>query len=187
MKKIDQDLDRHTSHGLTVAFKGNRPFKCFTGSEDTKVNFFKGPPFQYEKVIDGAHNKFVNIIRCHPGNEFVISAGSDMTFVVYDATTGEIKQKKDKVHTGSIYSLAFFDSGKKFVTCSADKTLKVWAFEGLELLHTLHVSAKPSVEDMQVGVTVTDQYLISVSLSGIINYWNLSSLQGEVIAAPDFV
>jgi WD40 repeat protein len=89
LKKIDQSLDKHTSHGLTVALKGNRPFKCFTGSEDTKVNFFKGPPFVFEKTIEG-HKRFVNILRCHPGNEFVVSSGSDMNLVVYNSSTGEI-------------------------------------------------------------------------------------------------
>lgn len=148
LKKVDQDLDKHTSHGLTVAFKGNKPYKCFTGSQDTHVNFFKGPPFTYEKHIDGAHSKFVNIIRCHPNNESVISAGADMTLIVYDATTGDIKEKKEKIHEGSIYSLAFFDKGAKFVTCSADKTCKIWKWEGLELLHTLKISPKPQVDDM---------------------------------------
>ena len=186
LKKVDQDLDKHTSHGLSVAFKGNRPFKVFTGSEDTKVNFFKGPPFKYEKTIEGAHSRFVNIIRAHPGNEFVVSSGSDMNLVVYNSSTGEITQTKEKIHNGSIYSLTFFDGGNKFVTCSADKTVKVWKWEGLELLHTLNVSPKPGVQDMQVGVTVTEQYIISLSLSGILNFWNLEGLSGESIAAPDF-
>jgi WD40 repeat protein len=170
-----------------VAFKGNRPFKLFTGSQDTHVNFYKGPPFAWEKQIEGAHNKFVNVVRTHPSNEFVISAGSDMTMIVYDAATGDIKEKKDKIHTGSVYSLAFFDGGKKFVTCSADKTLKIWKWEGLQLLHTLNINAKPQVDDMQVGVTVTDQHIISLSLNGVFNFWNLDQLEGEVIDAPHFV
>lgn len=185
MKKIDQDLDKHTSNGLSVAFKGNRPFKVFTGSEDTKVNFYKGPPFNFEKTIDG-HSRFVNVVRCHPGNEFMVTSGSDMSLVVYNSTTGEITQTKEKIHAGSIYSLTFFDGGNKFVTCSADKTVKVWKWDGLELLHTLNVSPKPTVEDMQVGVTVTNQYIISLSLSGVLNFWNIEGLSGETVAIPDF-
>ncbi len=110
-----------------------------------------------------------------------------MTMIVYDAATGDIKEKKDKIHTGSVYSLAFFDGGKKFVTCSADKTLKIWKWEGLQLLHTLNINAKPQVDDMQVGVTVTDQHIISLSLNGVFNFWNLDQLEGEVIDAPHFV
>jgi WD40 repeat protein len=82
--------------------------------------------------------------------------------------------------------LEFFDGGNKFVTCSADKTVKVWKWEGLELLHTLNVSPKPGVQDMQVGVTVTNEYIISLSLSGILNFWNLEGLSAESVAAPDF-
>jgi hypothetical protein len=40
---------------------------------------------------------------------------------------------------------------------------------------------------MQVGVTVTEQYIISLSLSGVLNFWNLEGLEGESVAAPDFV
>ena len=57
-----------------------------------------------------------------------------MKFVVYDSKTGEITQTKEKVHNGSIYSIFFFEGGAKFATCSADKTVKIWAWEGLELL-----------------------------------------------------
>lgn len=153
----------------------------FTGSEDTNINFFKGPPFNLEKTIDTAHSKFVNIVRTHPGNQFVVSAGSDLNLVVFDANTGEIVQKKEKIHDGSIYSIQFFDSGNKMVTCSADKTVKVWKWDGLELLHTLIVSEKPSVEDMQVGVAVTKEYIISLSLKGVFNYWKIAELEGEKI------
>jgi WD40 repeat protein len=181
LKKIDQDLDRHTANALTVTFKGDRPFKVFTGSEDTNVNFFKGPPFNLEKTIDNSHTKFVNVVRAHPGNKFVVSAGSDLNLVIYNAETGEITEKKEKIHDGSIYSIVFFDGGNKMVTCSADKTLKVWKWDGLELLHTLIVSDKPAVEDMQVGVVVTKDYIISLSLKGVLNYWKLSELEGETV------
>lgn len=51
LKKVDQVLGNHTNWGNSVSFKGNRPFKVFTGSEDTCVNFFKGPPFTFEKQL----------------------------------------------------------------------------------------------------------------------------------------
>lgn len=181
LKKLDQDLDRHTSHGLAVAFKGDRPFKIFTGSEDTNVNFYKGPPFVLEKTINAAHNKFVNVVRTHPSNKFVVSAGSDLNLVVYNSENGEIISKTEKIHDGSIYSIQFFEGGNKMVTCSADKTVKVWKFEGIELLHTLIISDSPVIEDMQVGVAVTKDYIISLSLKGVLNYWKLADLQGEKI------
>ena len=164
-----------------MTFKGDRPFKVFTASEDTNVNFFKGPPFNLEKTIDSAHSKFVNVVRTHPSNQFVVSSGSDLNLVVFDANTGEITQKKEKIHDGSIYSIQFFDGGNKMVTCSADKTVKVWKWDGLELLHTLIVSEKPTVEDMQVGVAVTKEYIISLSLKGVFNYWKIADLEGEII------
>ena len=67
------------------------------------------------------------------------------------------------------------------VTCSADKTVKVWKWDGLELLHTLIVSEKPVVEDMQVGVAVTKDYIISLSLKGVFNYWKITELDGDKI------
>lgn len=48
---MDQELRNHTAWGNSVTFKGDRPYKIFTGSEDATVNFYKGPPFAFEKQL----------------------------------------------------------------------------------------------------------------------------------------
>ena len=50
---------------------------------------------------------------------------------VYDGKSGEIREIIDKQngHKGSIYSLSFNNDGSQFITCSADKTTKLWDFE----------------------------------------------------------
>ena len=51
MKKTGKFLKNHTGPGNTVAFKGTRPYKLFSGSDDSTINLNKGPPFQFEKKL----------------------------------------------------------------------------------------------------------------------------------------
>lgn len=133
MKKFDQDLTHHTGAGNSVSFKANRPFKVFTGSEDSTVNFFKGPPFKFEKTLRH-HKNFVNCVRVNPANTVCASVSSDKKITLMDATTSDIIIEKEAAHAGSIYSIAWWEDGSKFATCSADKTVKIWNAEDLTLL-----------------------------------------------------
>ena len=84
----------------------------------------------------------------------------------------EIADKKNG-HKGSIYEVCWAPDGKSFVTCSADKTCKVWDYESGAVTHTFKPCDKPAVTDMQVTCLWLGDYLLSVSLSGRINYWKL--------------
>lgn len=77
---------------------------------------------------------------------------------------------KNNQHKGSIYEISFSKDGKHFVTSSADKTCKIWNFESGDVVHTYTFSDKPTIQHMQVGVLWMDKFIISVSLSGHINY-----------------
>ena len=51
-----------------------RPFRCATGSEDTEVNFYEGPPFKLKQNHKN-HSNTVNCVRFHPsGDRFVTVA-----------------------------------------------------------------------------------------------------------------
>ena len=133
MKKFDQDLDHHTGMGNTLAFKRERPYKIFTGSEDSTVNLFKGPPFKFEKTFR-YHKNFVNCVRINPAGTIAASVSSDKKICLMDSSTGDIILEKENCHTGSIYSISWWEDGSKFVTCSADKTVRIWNADDLELL-----------------------------------------------------
>jgi len=60
------------------------------------------------------------------------------------------------------------------LTCSGDKTVKIWDVESGHCKTTFNISKKPQVEDMQISCLWHDEYLISVSLSGAINYLDVA-------------
>ncbi|KAJ9169572.1 hypothetical protein P3X46_017748 [Hevea brasiliensis] len=52
---------------------------------------------------------------------------SDKKIVQWDMNTGQITQEYDQ-HLGAVNTVTFVDSNRRFVTSSADKSLRVWEF-----------------------------------------------------------
>jgi WD40 repeat protein len=78
-------------------------------------------------------------------------------------------------HNGSIYSVAWNPASNKFLTASADKTVKLWDADSLTCETVFTFSDDPQVGDFQVGVLWTATHMLSVSLNGNINILDASS------------
>lgn len=183
MKKTDQELSGHGARALSCAYKQSRPYKLYTGSEDTSINVYTVSGYNMTKNIK-IHKGFVNCIRTSPDSKWFVSCSADKSIVISSIETDEVINVIANAHGGSVYSATWFEDSSKFATCSADKTVKVWSCQG-DLLSTLLVSATPAIEDMQMGVIKVKGYLISVSLSGNLNLWKEESLTAEKIDQPD--
>lgn len=160
---------------LCCDFKPNRPFRVIGGSEDHNVYYYKGPPFKFEASCND-HANVVRGIAFSPDGSKYISCSSDKKILAFDGKTGKLikvisdgKGKNDH-HKGSIYELSWNSDGTKFVTSSADKTCKIWEYETGSVLFTYKFADKPTLDDMQVSCLWLDSYIISISLSGKINY-----------------
>ena len=104
----------------------------------------------------------------------LVSVGSDKKIWLYDGKTGEpTKQVGEGEHTGSIFGVAWAKDSRRFVTASADQTVKIWDAEAGKCVHTwrLGEEGKVSIPDQQVGVCwPRDGLVISVDLEGNLNY-----------------
>ena len=81
------------------------------------------------------HEKFVNAVRFSPDGARVLSVGSDRKGIFLDGKTGQqlsVWDLKD-AHQSSIYMCAWSGDAKQILTCSADKTAKLWNAETLAL------------------------------------------------------
>lgn len=183
MKKTDLEIKGHSLRALTCAYKPNRPYKLYTGSEDTTINSYVVSGYSLNKQIK-THKGFVNCARASADGKHLVTVSVDKTIVIHNIETDEPVKTIENAHDGTIYSLSWFPDGSKFATCSADKTVKVWSAEG-ELLSTLHVAEKPTVDDMQMGVVKVNDFLVSVSLSGAINLWKDETLSYGKVEKPD--
>ncbi|CAF0949424.1 unnamed protein product [Brachionus calyciflorus] len=156
----------------SVDLKPTRPFRCVVASEDNSLCYFEGPPFKWKKTLN-EHQRFVNVVRYSPNGEKFASGGADGKLFVYDGKTGdflyEIKEN-ESAHNGGIYSLCWDPTSQLILTVSGDKTAKLWKVE--EKLLVKEFKFGDGIEDQQVGCLWQNNNVLTVSLSGQINYIN---------------
>lgn len=177
LKKTDQDLVGHSMRALTCSFKPTRPFKLYTAGEDQSINVYGLPGWELNKTL-ALHSGFVNSLRVNREGTILASCSGDKSIVLTSTATDEQVVKVAEAHEGSLYGVSWSLDDQRFATCSADKRVKVWSNEG-KLLAQLSVSENPGVPDMQMGVAWVHNGLLSVSLSGAINFWTEESISAN--------
>ncbi|GLD96615.1 hypothetical protein PINS_up005298 [Pythium insidiosum] len=165
----------HQKRILSVDYKPTRPFRIMTASEDFNVCVFEGPPFKFKQNNNNIHSNFVNCVRYSPNGELAVSVGSDKLMCLYDGKTGDLLDKFPEAHKASIYSVAWSPDGTQLLTSSADKTVLLWDVATRSVLKTFTFSSSPQIKDMQVAVVWKNEHLVSLSLSGDLNYLDLEN------------
>ena len=177
-----------------VAISPSRPFRAATVADDNQLVFYHGPPFRFNSA-SRSHSKFVYDVAFSPDGKSLVSVGADAKAYLYDGKTGESKGalNADGGHKGSIFAVGWEKSSARVVTASADQTIKLWDVESnkvvqyLPLLSLGHLTdfrrtwlfgSGSSVPHQQVGTVFTTSSaapIVSLSLSGILNYLDPSS------------
>uniref|UniRef100_A0A8C5LRC3 WD repeat domain 1 n=1 Tax=Leptobrachium leishanense TaxID=445787 RepID=A0A8C5LRC3_9ANUR len=153
----------------SVDIKQTRPYRVATCSDDNATAFFEGPPFKF-KFTSIDHSRFVNCVRFSPdGNRFA-TCGADGQIFLYDGKNGEkIGNLGDgKAHDGGIYAISWSGDSAHLLSSSGDKTAKIWDVAANTAVTTFHIGS--DMLDQQLGCLWQKDYLLSVSLSGYINY-----------------
>ncbi|RUS29490.1 quinon protein alcohol dehydrogenase-like superfamily, partial [Jimgerdemannia flammicorona] len=101
---------------------------------------------------------------------------------LYDGKTGEKLHElvsADQHHTGGIFSVAWSPDSSRLLTSSADSTVKIWDVQAQSVVRTFDLSTAAATPDtQQVGNLWQGDHLLSLALSGEINYLDPNS--GEV-------
>ena len=122
------EISGHSSLIISGDIRQVRPYKLVTCGEDYQVNFYEGPPFKLKK-INKIHNNYATSVKFSPEGDHFISVGYDKKIVLYDfkESNGEIiaDEKTEGSHKSAICCVNWLNS-KEFLTCSLDKTVKVW-------------------------------------------------------------
>jgi WD40 repeat protein len=181
------EITGHSAQINTVAIKPQRPYRAVTGSDDTSLAFFHGPPFKFNTSIRGNHQRFIYGTAFSPDGTMLVSVGADKKIFMYDGKTGELTgQIGADEHKGSIFSVSWASDSKQFVTSSADQTVKIWDPATGKCTQTWRLGPDTvSIPHHQVGVVwARPDLIISLSLSGELNYLAPGTSEPTRIVSP---
>ncbi|KAL5290089.1 WDR1 family protein [Megaselia abdita] len=154
-------------------FRPTRPFRIVTGSEDNTIGIFEGPPFKF-KMTKQDHSRFVQAVRYSPDGKFFASAGFDGKVFLYDGTSSDlIGEFGSPAHKGGVYAVAWKPDSTQILTCSGDKTCRLWNVETRELVTEFIMGS--TVDDQQVSCLWQGEHLLTASLSGSISYLDVNN------------
>lgn len=157
----------------SVDFRPTRPFRIVTASEDNTIAVFEGPPFKF-KCTKQEHTRFAQAVRYSPNGSLFASAGFDGKIFLFDGATSELKGEiGSPAHKGGVYGIAWSPDGKQLLSCSGDKTCAIWDVETMQRTVTFNMGN--AVENQQVSCLWQGKNLLSVSLSGVINYLDVDN------------
>lgn len=149
-------------------FRPARPFRIVTGSEDNTIGIFEGPPFKFKKTKQD-HTRFVQAVRYSNDGKFFASGGFDGKVFLYDGNTSDlISEIGSPAHKGGVYGVAWKPDGTQLLTASGDKTCRLWDVETKQLI--VEFPMGNTVDDQQVSCLWQGEHMLTVSLSGFINY-----------------
>ncbi|XP_059051926.1 actin-interacting protein 1 [Achroia grisella] len=157
----------------SVDFRPTRPFRIVTASEDNTIAVFEGPPFKF-KCTKQEHTRFAQAVRYSPDGSLFASAGFDGKIYLYDGATSELKGEiGSPAHKGGVYGISWSPDGKQLLSCSGDKTCAIWDIETLQRATLFNMGT--AVENQQVSCLWQGNHLLTISLSGVINYLDVDN------------
>jgi WD40 repeat protein len=166
------------------------PHRAITGSEDFNINLYQGSSYELKKTIK-EHKNFVSGVKFSPDSSKFVSVSFDKKIVIYEALEGEVlytlaQDKSAGNHTMAIIGVCWLND-YTLATCSLDKTLKIWDLNEKAVKYTLYPKEKSSLglPEMFCGINSNGSYIITISLSGVQNFWQISKLEDGKL--PDFV
>lgn len=158
---------------ISCSIKQNRPYRLATGGEDFDVNHFNGVPFKWQRRVDSKSNRFINAVRYAPSGELYAVGSSAKLIELFDGKSGDRIGELPQEHKGGVYSLSWSEDGSKLLSASGDKTCKLWDVEAKKCISTFTFGQ--STLDQQYGTLWQGEHLLSVSLSGHINYLDVNN------------
>ncbi|CAF1299485.1 unnamed protein product [Didymodactylos carnosus] len=162
----------------SVDFKPTRPFRAITGSEDNSVSFFDVPSTQLKTTLLNHEKSVYGVQYCPDGEKFASSSADGRVFL-YDGKSGEKKSELGlPAHTGNIYGLCGDPTSQYILTTSDDNTAKIWDVKNRNIIRNFAMGC--DLKDQQVGCLWQGNHIITISLSGYINYLDKNTLNAPI-------
>jgi F-box and WD-40 domain protein 1/11 len=119
----DHPLEAHTECVYTIQYSGKY---LVSGSRDHTMRVWN---LDTQRLIHKPLVGHTASVLClqfdeRPEQDIIISGGSDCRVILWKLSTGRIIKEMEQAHSESVLNLRFDD--RYLVTCSKDKTIKVW-------------------------------------------------------------
>jgi pre-mRNA-processing factor 17 len=116
----------HTKGIRTAEFAGSGGGQFVSSSFDKSVKLWDTETGAIVTSFD-TMNSISFSLGTHPAHPSILLAGINKKIVQFDTRTGDNLQEYD-YHLDAVNSITFVDEGRKFITSSDDKTIRVWEF-----------------------------------------------------------
>jgi F-box and WD-40 domain protein 1/11 len=115
--------EAHTECVYTIQYSGKY---LVSGSRDKSIRIWNLDTLRLVHPPLTGHSASVLCLQFdeRPEQDIVVSGGSDCRVILWKFSTGRIIKEIEKAHSESVLNLRFDD--RYLVTCSKDKTIKVW-------------------------------------------------------------
>ncbi|KAI8935399.1 hypothetical protein NX059_007980 [Plenodomus lindquistii] len=115
--------EAHTECVYTIQYSGKY---LVSGSRDKTIRVWNLDDLRLVHPPLVGHTASVLCLQFdeRPEQDIVVSGGSDCRVILWQFSTGRIVKEIEKAHSESVLNLRFDD--RFLVTCSKDKTIKVW-------------------------------------------------------------
>jgi len=130
---------------------------------------------QNEQDVNCYISNDVTCLDISPNNDnLIVSCSENITCHLTDYHGNCLNEYKG--HVKRILCVRFFADGKRFVTCSKDKTIKLWNIDKSNPIMSFEGHAD-SV--LKIDISFDETQLLSTSRDGVINVWDIES--GNII------
>ena len=106
------------------------------GYSDNKIRIFDVNTYKLKQVIE-AHNNSVFTVRYSPDLKHLLSGGRDAQLKSWSVDRDYALEETVVTHMYAINHMDFRNDDKYFVTCSMDKSIKVWDLQRFRLLKVI--------------------------------------------------
>jgi len=152
------------------------------------VNCHQGHSMRVHSVIWTPSNHVLGQDPAFDGSPQIVSGSLDRSIRLWKGETsqtmGWFEQSDHDHHHGSINQLSFFSDGSKIVSCSDDKTVKVWDVRSFQCEMILNHPDKVTSVSMS-NIADSGSKLVSGCLDGKVRMWVVKS--GRCETAPSLI
>ncbi|OMH86251.1 Pre-mRNA-processing factor 17 [Zancudomyces culisetae] len=172
--------DVYGSHSLLRTFHGHTKAVRDVTFNNDGTRFLSTSYDKYVKLWDTETGQCLNrfssgkvpyVSRLNPSEQNLFITGqADKKIIQYDIRTKE-KVLEYSEHLGAISTLAFVDNGRRFVSTSDDKTMRVWEF-GLPVV--IKLIADPSMHAIPaIALHPSNKFIACQSLDNQVLVWGV--------------